>query len=815
MGRAVSALVRDLRFAMRMLAKSPGFALVAVLTLALGIGADSAIFSVINALLLRPLPFEDPERLVLISAQQKKDSPAVGGPLSWPRFEMVRRESRSLEGVSAFVSEVFNMTGRGEPEQLPAARVSSDFLPTLGVRPAIGRLFLDVEDKPGGDPVVLLTDAFWRKQFAADPAAIGRHLTLDQKDYTIIGVLPAGFRFDFFGPEIDLVAPRVFELNIAAPQQVYGGSGFLNFVARLRPGFTIRQAQAEMDTLAAQYRRENPKMPDADPGLLVHAGNLRDEMVANSRTAVLIVFGAVGLVLLIACGNVASLLLSRAIGRRREIAVKTALGASRAGLIRQLLTESLILALLGGIAGALLGAWGTRLLTSLSEGILARSGEIHTDGSVLAFTLAISLLSGLVSGLAPALQVSRADLNSVLRAEGRGASSGRRSHTLRNLLVVSQVALSTVLLMAAGLLLRNFLGLAAQPGFDAHNLLTVNVALPPARYARGTQMIAFFDELLAKVRAVPGVRAAAVTSALPVNPTRFSPALAEGQPQVPLPERPISNIQMFSSGFVEAMRLPLIRGREFSEHDGEHDPFVVMVNEAFVRRYWPNENPIGKRIWVGRVADPMQVVGVLGDVRNVALGADTQPEIDLPYAQRPWASMNLIVRTAGEPRNFIAAVRAAVFSIDRDQPVTAVKTMEEVLETAAAQPRLTTWLLAALSATAVLLALVGIYGVIGYSVAERTQEIGIRLAMGAERSDVLRLVLIRGLALAGSGIVIGLAASFALTRLLGSLLYHVSATDPLTFTSGSLLFLAVAVAASLFPARRATRVDPVVALRYE
>jgi len=810
----VGGIAQDVRYALRQLAMAPRFTAVAVLTLALGIGANTAIFSVIDALLLRPLPYAKPEQLVLISGQ-KKDSPVAGGALTWRRFEMVRDHSRSFAGVAAFVTETFNLTGRGEPEEVPAARVSWNFFQVLGVRPVLGRSFREAEDKPGGDTVVLLSDAYWRRRFAADPSVVGGHLTLDQKDYAVIGVLPPGFRFDVFGQDVDLVAPRVFELNIATPQQIYGGAGFLNFVARLAPGSSVRSAQAEMDTLAVQYRRENPKFPDADPSLVIHVGNLRDEMVANSRTAVLIVFGAVALVLLIACGNVASLLLSRAAGRKREIAVRIALGASRGSLVRQLLTESLILALLGGGLGAVAGSWGTRLLTSIAEGSLPRAREIHTDPLVLAFTLAISILAGVLFGLAPAIETSRSDLNSVLRAEGRGTSSGRHSHALRNLLVVFQVALSTVLLMFAGLLVHSYLQLPARPGFEPRNLLTMTVALSPTRYVRGTQMTAFFDELVKRVRALPGVRAAAVTSALPVNPTRFSPALPEGQPQVNLAERPMFNIQMFSPGFVGTMRAPLLQGRDFTDHDGEHDPFVVMVNQSLVRRYWPNGNPIGKRIWVGRVPDPMQVVGVLGDIRNVNLAADPQPEIYLPFAQRPWAAMNLITRVQGDPHPFIPAIRAAVFAIDRDQPVTAVKSMEEVLETAAARPRFTTWLLAALAATAVLLALVGIYGVVAYSSAQRTQEVGIRVALGASREDILRLILFHGVALAGTGMAIGIAAALLLTRLLAGLLYHVTATDPLTFVAGTLLFLLVSLAASLFPARRAMRVDPAVALRCE
>jgi putative ABC transport system permease protein len=809
----VNDIAQDVRYALRVLLKSPGFAAVAVVTLAVGIGANTAIFTVANALLLRPLRYSQPQQLVLISSERKATG-LTQGELSWPRFEMVNEQNRSFSGVAAFTSETFNLTGQGDPEQVPAARVSWNFFEVLGIRPARGRSFTASEDKPGGDPVVLLSHALWTRRFGADPAAVSRHITLDQKDYTVIGVLPPDFRFDFLRPEVELFAPRVFDLNLITPQQAQAGTMFLHFVARLRSDISIAKAQAEMDTLAAQYRRERPKLPDADSRMTVHVGNLRDEMVVNARAAVLILSGAVALVLLISCGNVASLLLSRALGRKREIAVRTALGATRFSLVRQLLTESVILALAGGALGLLLSSWGTQVLASLAQGRLPRVGEIHVDGVVLTFTLGISVLAGILFGVAPALQISRPDLNSVLRAEGRGATSGRRRNLLRNLLVVSQVTLSTVLLMGAGLLVRNFVQLrAANPGFDARNLLTMSITLPPTRYQRGSEMIAFFDALLRRVRALPGVGAAVVSSALPLNPSRFSPALAEGQPAIPLAERPLFNIQTLVPGYVEALRVPLLWGRDFTGHDAEHDPFVVMVNEATVRRYWPHENPIGKRIWVGRVPDPMQVVGVLGDIRNLNLAADTQPEIYLPFAQRPWAFMNLIVRTEGDPRNFISGVRAAVHAVDRDQPVTSVKTMDELLESGAAQPRFTASLLGALSGAALLLALVGIYGVIAYSVAERTQEMGVRIALGAERNDILRLVLRQGITLAAYGIAIGAAASLALTRLLTSFLYHVSATDPLTFATASALFLGVALLASYLPARRATRVDPAVALR--
>jgi len=809
----MAALGQDARYALRGFAKNPGFAAVAVLTLALGIGANTAIFSVANALLLRPLAYAQPDRLVVISTQ-KQGTPFTLGLLSWTRFEQIRRDNHSFSGIAAFASEEFNLTGRNDPEQLTAARVSWNFLAVLGIQPALGRSFTAPEDQPGGPLAALLSDDLWRRRFGADRGVLGRHVTLDQKDYTVIGVLPPGFRFDLLGPKIDLVTTHVFELNLTTPQQVQGGAGFLNAVARLAPGVRRERGQAEMDTLAARYRAERPGFPDTDPAMAVRAGPLREDTVANYRPAVLILFGAVGLVLLIACGNVASLLLARALGRQRETAVRTALGAGRGQLIRQLLTESLLLALAGGTAGVFLSAWGTRLIVSLTADTLPRAAEIGTDSRVLLFTLGLSVLAGLLFGLAPAAQVSRTELNVVLRAEGRGATPGRHRIAMLQVLVFGQVALSTVLLIGAGLLLQNFVQLrGAPPGFDSSHLLTMNLALPVARYRTPPQAVAFFDELLRKVRSVPGVRSAAVASALPANASRFSPALAEGQPAVPLAQRPLFNIQTFTPGYVETLRTPVLRGRSFTAHDGASDPRVAIVNETTVRRFWPRENPIGKRIWLGRLPNAVQVVGVIGDVRNVGLATDTQPEIYLPIAQLPWDFMNLIVRTEGDPHRMAAGVRSAVLATDRDQPVTQVRTMEEVLDAAAAQPRFTTSLLGALSATALLLAMVGIYGVIAYSVAERTGEMGVRIALGAQRAAILRLVLRQGLGLAGAGVVAGLAVSLGATRLLSSQLYHVSPTDPRAFAASAALFLAVAAWASYVPARRAMQADPMLALR--
>jgi predicted permease len=808
----LAPVLQDARSALRYFRNNPAFAAISIFTLAVGIGANTAIFTVANALLLRQLPYPEPERLALISYERIATGERQGD-LSWPRFTSIRDLNQSFSGVAAFTDETFNLTGRGAPEQLKAGRVSWSFFGVLGIRPAAGRWFLPDEDKPGGPPVVVATHEFWDRHFGANASLAGQTLTLNNAIYTVVGVLPPGFRFDSLGA-VDLYAPRVFDLSLLSPSQLNAGAGFLSCVARLRPGITFSRAQAEMNTLAAQYRREYPRFPDADPGLAVRVGNLRDEIVSSVRTAIWILFGAVGLVLLVACANVASLLLSRALGRTREIAVRTAMGATRADIVRQLLIESVLLAMCGGIAGAAFGSWMAKALAAIAGQSLPRVSEIRPDAAVLAFTALISLATGVLFGLAPAWQVSRSDVNSILRAEGRGATSGRRRNAVRNLLVIGQVALSMVLLIGAGLLVRSFSALrGATPGFDPDRVLTMTVTLPGARYQRPA-MAAFYRQTVTNIRALPGVRAAAGATALPLNPTRLTPALPEGQPQVPLAQRFLFNVQSITPEYAGAMRIPLIEGREFTDRDNDASaPKVVIVNQAAARRFWPGQRVAGKHIWVGRDEQPREVIGVLGDVHNQSLAANAKPEIDLPYAQLPGMPLNLIVRTAGDPHALAKPVAACVYALDREQPVTGVRTMDELLEAGAAQPRFTTSLLTALALSALILAVVGIYGALARSVAERTQEMGIRIALGAKSPDVLRLVIGRGIALAGAGAAIGVCASLVLTRLLASLLYRVSATDPLTFAAVAALFFCVALAAGYLPARRATRVDPIATLR--
>jgi len=813
----VNAFVADLRYALRMLRNSPGFAGVAILTLALGIGANTAIFTVANALLLRPLPYANPQRLMVVYQTNVADR-SEQSVFSYPYFSRLSDQQHSFSGVSAFASDDFDMTGRGEPRQVTAGRVTWNFFDVLGVRPTLGRDFSPSEGQRGAPYVLMLSHRFWMSEFGGAPAVIGQNLILNSLSYTIVGVLPANFTFPPLGNNTQVWIPREFELNIATAEHIQSGMGYLQGIARLAQGVSIEQARSELDVLYQEYCHDNPNRYDADSNWPTTVTPLQTMIVANIRTAVLILMGAVGIVLLIACANVASLLLSRALKRKKEIAVRTALGARRGTIIRQLLVESLLLAAISGVVGIFLGYAGTRALLALNHDTVSQlSSSVTMDWRVLCFTIAISLLSGVLFGLAPALRLSTTDLNSVLRDEGRGNTGSQRAASSQNLLVVAQVALSMILLMGSGLLIRSFLQLLdVNPGFDPSNVLTMRINLPPSRYGTNPQMVSFYNETLRQMQSLPGVSAAAISSALPPTPTRSGPILAEGQPIVPIAQRPVVTIQTISPDYAKVMRVPLERGREFTAEDNQTTATVAMVNQAFVQRYWRNENPIGKHILLGTLPDPVEVVGVFGDEKNNGLSRDPSPEMFLPFPNLPWSHLRLSLRSAGgDPMALASAVRERLARIDSDQPITAVQTLDEILAQSRAQSKFTLALFAIFSAVAVILAVVGIYGVISYAVAQRTQELGIRMALGATRADILRLVVRRGVSLAGVGIAIGLIAPFTLTPLMRSLLYRVSPADPTTIIASALLFLIAALLASYIPARRAMRIDPADALRYE
>jgi putative ABC transport system permease protein len=806
---------QDIRYGLRVLWKNPGFTAVAVVALALGIGANSAIFSVVNAVLLRPLPYKDPDRLVMVWEENSKsgypkDTPAAANFVDW------RDQNQVFEGMAAVAEQDFNLTGSGEPVRLTGRRVSAELFPLLGVAPHAGRTFGPEEDRPGAGKVVVLSHGLWQRRFGADRTLIGRTLNLNGEPHTVVGVMPAHFRFPTRSDE--LWVPIAFTPEQAANR----GRHYLEVVARLKQGVTVERAQAEMSTIAARLQQQHPEQ---NTGLGAAVEPMHEHLVGDIRPALLVLLGAVGFVLLVACANVANLLLARAATRQKEIAVRTALGASRLRLIRQFLTESVLLAALGGVLGLLLAVWGVSLLGAFVPDDISQVKDIGVDARVLGFTLVVSLLTGLVFGLAPATQASNFNLNETLKEGGRDSSSGSRGKRIRGLLVVTEVAVSLVLLIGAGLLINSFLRLrSVDPGFKVDNLLTMSVVLPRERYPNFERRTSFYTDLLARVQSLPGVRSAAVTSWIPLAATQGDSigVSAEGHPD-PLPgqgKRPSVATRVVSPQYFRTMGIQLLGGREFEEgRDRTDSPVVVLVSEAFARRFWPNESAVGKRVNPGDPNDPAdwyEVVGVVRDVRQFELAAEPKPQMYFTYTQAGvFLPRHLVVSTDADPLAVAGAVRSAVWEVDREQPVSDISTMREVLSESLARERFSMMLLGVFAALALLLAAVGLYGVMSYTVAQRTREIGLRMALGAQRGDVLRLVVGQGLKLVLAGVALGLVAAVALTRLMKSLLYGVSATDPATLVTISLVLVAVAVVASYIPARRATRVDPLTALRYE
>lgn len=802
-------LFRDIRYAVRMLGKNPGFTTAAILTLALGIGANTAIFTVTNALLLRPFPYNEPEQLVSVRVTDNDRESST----TLLRYELLHDSSKSFQTVAVWANDNLNLTGSGQPVQVPVTRVSPGFFSMLGVKPVLGRVFSEEEGRPEAKPAIIVSNKLWHTRFQGDPNIIGHSVNLDATPSTIVGVLPE-VQFPFVGAAPDIWSPRYFEFSLIPAGRLRMGVGYLDVIARLRPEISRGSADAELAVINQRYREQNPTAPDANPTQGMMTVSLRDLVVGNVRSKVLVLSFAVGVVLLIACANVASLLLSRALARRREIAVRAAMGASRSALISQLLTESTLLALVSGIVGVGLSWIATRSLVFWGASLLPLGMQIGIDLRVLSYTLVTSLVAGIAFGTIPALQLARADPNAALRDEGRGVSAGRNRTHLKNLLVVTQVALSLILLIGAGLLLRSFMRLLdVNPGFDASHILTMDVSLPTVKYAKPEQQIAFFDEVLRRVAVLPGVRSAGMSAALPLSSIRATPVLPEGQLEVPLAQRPFMDIEAISAKWFETMKVAFRSGRTFTDADGAQAPKVVIVNETFARQFWPNENAVGKHVIVGRWPAPAEVIGVASDVKNKGLEQATQPQLYLSFPQLPWGNMNLLIRTSVAPETLISTVRSQIASIDPDQPVTNIQTVDELVNNSRSQPRFMMMLLAAFSASALGLTVVGIYGVLAYSVSQRLQEFGIRLALGAARGDIQTMVLKQGLLLGGVGIGIGLAAAFALTRLMATMLFGISTRDFETFAIASLIFLVVALFASYLPARRAMKVNLLEALR--
>ena len=812
----MTTILQDLRYGIRLLLKKPGFTVVAVLALTLGIGANTAIFSVVNAVLLRPLPYDESERLVFLS---ERSQVLEGMSISYPNFLDWRQQNSAFESIGVYRRQSYNLTGSGEPERMVAGQVSADLFAVLRVSAAQGRVFDNDEDKPGANPVVVLSHALWQRRFGGDPNMIGQALTLDGRTFTVIGIMPADFLF----PSGAEMWTPVGQLAKDPGWESRGNHPGLYGVARLKPGVTVEQSRDDMEIVAASLEKQ---YPDSNTGNRVSITPALENVVRGIRPALLVLLSAVGFVLLIACANVANLLLARATTRQKEMAIRTALGASRTRIVRQLLTESVLLSLAGGALGLLLAHSGVKLIIAISPNSIPRSREVGLDLRVLAFTITVSLLTGLIFGLVPALQASKPDLNETLKEAGRGSTASR--HILRGGLVVSEVALTMVLLIGAGLMIRSFYRLQrVDPGFIADNLLTFNVSLPQKKYAEAQQRINFYQQLLQKLRAMPGVESVGMATGLPLGNNGWQSGFwIEGRPDPPQGQQPLTEVAFVDPGYFETMRMTLLAGRGFTEQDvkppappdPQHPAFspptVTIIDEEFARRYWSDEDPVGQQIrfWGGKVT----IVGIVRRVKMEGLSTDSnRVQSYYPYLQNPGGGMSVVLRTAGDPISLANAARQQVLDIDQDQPIYSVQTMGKIWSDSIAPDRLYLMLLGAFAGVALTLAAVGIYGVMAYSVTQRTHEIGIRMALGARRNDVLGMVIRQGMKLAAAGLGVGLGGAWLATRAMTSLLFGVSATDPVTFVVISVVLAGVALGACFVPARRATRVDPMIALRYE
>lgn len=824
---------RDLRHAVRTLAKSPAFAATAVVMLALGMGANTAVFSVIRAVLLKPLEFRDPNALVFLSVDNPKGNPRLNDRFSLAEFEQMRNGIRSFAAIGAYGANPENVSlsnGGHEAEALKGARISADLLDVLGVRPILGRTFREEEDRRGGPDVAMISAELWKRRFGANPAIAGQTATMDAKLVTIVGVLPGGFEFPFAG--VDVWLPRPSEWSVLPAR--FWSIPLLNGVASMKPGVMLEQARAEMKVFHSSYTRAHPALLMENNGA-IKVEWFKDRLVANVRSMLWMLLGAVTFVLLIACANVASLLLARALARSHELAVRAALGAGRGRLIGQLLVESLLLSVAGGCGGILVAQWtlsGMLAMGSLNRGsgsatalFLPGSDHIRLDAAVLGFTFLISLITGTLFGLLPALQASRPDVADVLRERGMGKAS-RGGATLglsvRSILVVAQTALSVMLLIGATLLLQSIARLqAVDPGFRTTHVLSMRIALSGNRYDTDQKRWAFFAELMRRVQSLPGVTSAGAALSLPTTTTNIGTDIeVEGQPRVRPEELPIAQVQSVTPDYFRAMGVPLLGGREFTDADDRPGARpVAIINESFARRFWPEYprgiDPIGQHVTEAFDRARLEIVGIVGDVHERAMAVPPSPEFYIPSVIHPLQTAWLAVRTDGEPLRMASAVRGELRAIDRDQAASEVRSMEALLDLAMGRRRLTLVLLGIFAALALLLSLIGIYGITAYSVTQRRQEVGIRRALGAQESDILRLVLVRSLAIVTVGAVVGVAGALALTRLLQEYLFEVSTTDPSIFIATTLLFLFVALLASLLPAIRAARLDPMAALRPE
>ena len=807
-------LWQDLRYGLRMLVKNPGFTAVAVLTLALGIGANTAIFSVLNAVLFRPLPYPQPERLVKVWMRFT----GIGLPndenaVSVPEFRDVQTLNKSFADVALFSDDAFNIGVKGTPERIGGEDVTPSLFSILGAQARVGRTFLPEEGQPGHDHEVLLAYGLWQRAYAGDPNVIGRTIRVNNLPYTVVGVMPPGFDYP---NQAEMWAPLAFAPADLAPDN-RGNHGY-ELLARLKPSLSMAQVKEDMDRVGKTMVEQNPSYPYKQFGFAIILHSLLDETVGESRTSLWVLMAAVALVLLIACANVANLLLVRSVGRQKETAVRMALGASPSRLARQLLTESILLALLGAVAGLAVAPWALRVLVTLGAAALPRVIGARIDGWVLVFTLVVALATGILFGLAPVLGAASRGTYDALKGGSR-STSGTPANQLRRWLVAGEAALSLILLAGAGLLVRSFVRiLEVDPGFRPEGVLTMRVSLPDAKYSKPEQISGFYRDLLGRIQSLPGVESAGAVSALPLTNQNSGTVTVDTQ-AVPFDKTtPEADWRPVTPGYFKAMGIPLIRGRYFSDDDSESSPPVAIVDETMAETYWPHEDPIGKRIHTGgRMATRpwSTIVGVVRHVRNRTLEARSRVELYWPEAQRPYSSMALAVHTSGDPMSLATTVEKEVLAVDAEQPVYRVRTMTEVMSDSVARRRLALVLLAVFSGLALVLASVGIYGVSAYWVTQRQQEIGLRMALGARPGQVLGLVIGQGMSLILAGLGVGLVGALVLTRWMGSLLFSVRPSDPLALGGAALLLTGVALIANYVPARRATKVDPMAALRYE
>ena len=810
----MDALWRNISYSARMLLKKPSVTIVAIIAIGLGIGANTAIFSVVNTVLLQPLPYPQPEQLVMLASEQRNQALDGRGTFSVPDFFDVQKSSTTLQYVATAQRSGTIVTEGGEPERIIGVAVSADYFSVLGVKPELGRVFTRDEDKPGAAPVILLSHGLWQRRFGGDQSIIGREIDLGGKS-TVIGIMPPGFEYPISDDNQDYWEPLFAAAFMTKELREERSNRILDVIARLKPGVTVAQAKADLDLVSRQIEQQSPV---SNTNIIFNAVSMHESITRDYRTALLVLLGAVGLVLLIACANVANLLLARAVARQKEVAIRMALGASRRRIAWQLLTESVLLALAGGVVGLLLASWGTKLLVAYGPVDVPRLREVAIDGYVLAFTFGMATLTGILFGLVPALQASRPDPGNMLKETGRGLSHGTRNR-MRSALIVSEVALSLMLLAGAGLLINSFWRLLhTDAGFDGRSVLTLDIPLSRAKYTKPEQRRAAFQQLVQRMKNVPGVRDASVVSNVPLTDLDVEVSFnIEGRPPNKPGEEASADYTVASGDYYRTMNIPLLRGRVFTDADTATSPQVTVVSNAFAKHYFPNDDAIGKRLILdGDDKTPREIIGVVGDVRRKGLDVAVQPEMYFSYLQKPERRMSVVLRTdAPDASQLIQAARAEVKAFDSAQIIWRVQTLEQLLGTSVAPRKFNMLLLGIFASVALILAAIGLYGVMSYSVSWQTHEIGIRMALGANRTDVLQLVVRQGMKMALIGLVLGLIGAFFVSRVLVGMLYGISPTDPLTFTGVSIVLLFVALLACLIPARRATRVDPIVALRAE